>query len=182
MFQNGFSQGQAPIAAQGIPIFVGGASDAAIEGRGQACPIHSRWWGESYAQVRDVDVAGSPGCGPSTDDRRRALVCRFVRLIADTEGKAWGQGPRRFLARAHRAAGQDRPIAKAGRRSMRPPAARRLLALGGGRAPGIEQASVDGDRQAHRANSNTTRAGRKRPSRSPEVVRRLFTIWASAIS
>src|SRR5438132_6805141 len=50
--ENGFSQIK-PYRSEGIPIFVGGASDAAIEVAGKHADTFALW-GESYAQVRDV--------------------------------------------------------------------------------------------------------------------------------
>ena len=50
--ENGFSQVK-PYHSTGIPIFVGGASDAAIEVAGKHADTFALW-GESYAQVRDV--------------------------------------------------------------------------------------------------------------------------------
>src|SRR3979409_1298581 len=62
--QNGFSQVK-PYRSEGIPIFVGGGSDSAIEVAGKHADTFALW-GESYAQVRDVPsrvraVAGRPG-------------------------------------------------------------------------------------------------------------------------
>src|ERR1700738_2191119 len=50
--QNGFSQVK-PYRSEGIPVFVGGGSDAALEVAGKHADTFALW-GESYAQVRDV--------------------------------------------------------------------------------------------------------------------------------
>jgi len=50
--EQGFSQVK-PYRGEGIPVFVGGASDAAIEVAGKHADTFALW-GESYAQVRDV--------------------------------------------------------------------------------------------------------------------------------
>jgi alkanesulfonate monooxygenase len=86
--ENGFSQVK-PYRSTGIPIFVGGASDAAIEVAGKHADTFALW-GESYAQVRDVT------------SRVRAVSARLGRaaprfslsvrpILADTEEKAWAK-------------------------------------------------------------------------------------------
>ena len=86
--QNGFSQVK-PYRSEGIPIFVGGASDAAIEVAGKHADTFALW-GESYAQVRDVT------------SRVRAVAAKHGRpaprfslsvrpILADTEEKAWAR-------------------------------------------------------------------------------------------
>lgn len=84
--ENGFSQVK-PYRSQGIPIFVGGASDAAIEVAGKHADTFALW-GESYAQVRDVTArvrAVAAKHGRSTP--RFSLSVRPI--LADTEEKAW---------------------------------------------------------------------------------------------
>jgi len=94
--QNGFSQVK-PYRSTGIPIFVGGASDAAIEVAGKHADTFALW-GESYAQVRDVTarvrVAAAKHGRPAP---RFSLSTRPI--IADTEEKAWAKAEE-ILARA----------------------------------------------------------------------------------
>src|SRR5580700_9664472 len=84
--QNGFSQVK-PLRNEGIPIFVGGASDAAIEVAGKHADTFALW-GESYAQVRDVTsrvrLAAARHGRPAP---RFSLSVRPI--LADTEEKAW---------------------------------------------------------------------------------------------
>src|SRR6202167_2392809 len=84
--QNGFSQIK-PYRSEGIPIFVGGASDAAIEVAGKHADTFALW-GESYAQVRDVTsrvrLAAARHGRPTP---RFSLSVRPI--LADTEEKAW---------------------------------------------------------------------------------------------
>jgi alkanesulfonate monooxygenase len=86
--ENGFSQLK-PYHGAGIPIFVGGGSDAAIEVAGKHADTFALW-GESYAQVRDVTsrvrVAAAKH-GRSTP--RFSLSVRPI--LADTEEKAWAK-------------------------------------------------------------------------------------------
>ncbi|QDM22187.1 LLM class flavin-dependent oxidoreductase [Tardiphaga sp. vice154] len=84
--ENGFAQVK-PYSP--IHIFVGGASDAAIEVAGKHADSFALW-GESYAQVRDVTsrvraAAARHGRPPP----RFSLSVRPI--IADTEEKAWAK-------------------------------------------------------------------------------------------
>jgi alkanesulfonate monooxygenase len=92
--ENGFAQVK-PYSP--IHVFVGGASDAAIDVSGKHADTFALW-GESYAQVRDVT------------SRVRAAAARYGRpaprfslsvrpIIADTEEKAWAKADD-ILARA----------------------------------------------------------------------------------
>ncbi|MBR1221384.1 LLM class flavin-dependent oxidoreductase [Bradyrhizobium sp. U87765 SZCCT0131] len=78
-----------PYRAEGIPIFVGGASDAAIEVAGKHADTFALW-GESYAQVRDVTarvrLAAARHGRPAP---RFSLSVRPI--IAETEEKAWAK-------------------------------------------------------------------------------------------
>jgi alkanesulfonate monooxygenase len=94
--QNGFSHIK-PFRSEGIPIFVGGASDAAIEVAGKHADTFALW-GESYAQVRDVTSrvrAAAARHGRPTP--RFSLSVRPI--LADTEEKAWAKAEE-ILARA----------------------------------------------------------------------------------
>jgi alkanesulfonate monooxygenase len=92
--ENGFAQVK-PYSP--IHVFVGGASDAAIDVSGKHADTFALW-GESYAQVRDVT------------SRVRAAAAKYGRpaprfslsvrpIIADTEEKAWAKADD-ILARA----------------------------------------------------------------------------------
>jgi alkanesulfonate monooxygenase len=84
--QNGFSQVK-PYRAEGIRVFVGGASDAAIEVAGKHADTFALW-GESYAQVRDVTSrVHSAAAHHGRPTPRFSLSVRPI--IADTEKKAW---------------------------------------------------------------------------------------------
>jgi alkanesulfonate monooxygenase len=85
---NGFSQIK-PYRPEGIPVFVGGGSDAAIEVAGKHADTFALW-GESYAQVRDVTSrvrAAAAQNGRPTP--RFSLSIRPI--LADTEEKAWAK-------------------------------------------------------------------------------------------
>jgi alkanesulfonate monooxygenase len=92
--ENGFAQVK-PYSP--IHVFVGGASDAAIEVAGKHSDTFALW-GESYAQVRDVTTrvraAAAKHGRPSP---RFSLSVRPI--IADTEEKAWAKADD-ILARA----------------------------------------------------------------------------------
>src|SRR6202790_4905392 len=86
--QNGFSQVK-PYRSEGIPIFVGGASDAAIEVAGKHADTFALW-GESYAQVRDV--TSRVRTAAATYGRPAPRFSLSVRpILADTEEKAWAK-------------------------------------------------------------------------------------------
>ena len=94
--ENGFSQVK-PYRPEGIRIYFGGASDAAIEVAGKHADTFALW-GESYAQVREQtarvrDAAAKQG-RPAP---RFSLSVRPI--IADTEEKAWAKA-QDILARA----------------------------------------------------------------------------------
>jgi alkanesulfonate monooxygenase len=94
--ERGFSQVK-PYSPEGIPVFVGGASDAAIEVAGKHADTFALW-GESYAQVRDVTsrvrTAAAKHGRPTP---RFSLSVRPI--LADTEEKAWAKADD-ILARA----------------------------------------------------------------------------------
>jgi alkanesulfonate monooxygenase len=121
--ENGFSQVK-PYHAEGIPIFVGGASDAAIEVAGKHADTFALW-GESYAQVRDVTsrvrVAAAKHGRPTP---RFSLSIRPI--LADTEEKAWAKAEA-ILARA--TALQDKTGYRKPADGHATAGARRLLAL-----------------------------------------------------
>ncbi len=86
--ENGFSQVK-PYRPEGIRIYFGGASDAAIEVAGKHADTFALW-GESYAQVREqtarVRAAAARHGRPAP---RFSLSVRPI--IADTEEHAWAK-------------------------------------------------------------------------------------------
>ncbi|HEY8337377.1 MAG TPA: LLM class flavin-dependent oxidoreductase [Tardiphaga sp.] len=94
--ENGFSQVK-PYRPEGIPVFFGGASDAAIEVAGKHADTFALW-GESYAQVRDVTArVHTAAAKHGRPTPRFSLSVRPI--IADTEEKAWAKAAD-ILARA----------------------------------------------------------------------------------
>ncbi len=86
--ENGFSQVK-PYRPEGIRIYFGGASDAAIAVAGKHADTFALW-GESYAQVREqtarVRAAAAQHGRPAP---RFSLSVRPI--LADTEEKAWAK-------------------------------------------------------------------------------------------
>ena len=121
--ENGFSQLK-PYHSAGIPIFVGGGSDAAIEVAGKHADTFALW-GESYAQVRDVTsrvrIAAARLGRPTP---RFSLSVRPI--LADTEEKAWAKAEA-ILERA--TALQDKTGYRKPADGHATAGARRLLAL-----------------------------------------------------
>jgi alkanesulfonate monooxygenase len=92
--ENGFAQVK-PYSP--IHVFVGGASDAAIDVSGKHADTFALW-GESYAQVRDV--TGRVRAAAAKYGRPAPRFSLSVRpIIADTEEKAWAKADD-ILARA----------------------------------------------------------------------------------
>jgi alkanesulfonate monooxygenase len=94
--ENGFSQVK-PYRAEGIGIYFGGASDAAIEVAGKHADTFALW-GESYAQVREQTArvrAAAVKLGRAAP--RFSLSVRPI--LAETEEKAWAKA-NDILARA----------------------------------------------------------------------------------
>jgi alkanesulfonate monooxygenase len=117
--EKGFSQIK-PYHPEGIYIFVGGASDAAIEVAGKHADTFALW-GETYAQVRDVIArvrAAATKHGRPTP--RFSLSLRPI--LADTEEKAWQKAE----AILHQATAVQE---KTGYRRPHSAGAQRLLAL-----------------------------------------------------
>lgn len=86
--EKGFSQVK-PYRPEGIPIFVGGGSDAAIEVAGKHADTFALW-GESYAQVRDV--TSRVRAAAAKNGRPSPSFSLSVRpIIAETEEKAWAK-------------------------------------------------------------------------------------------
>jgi alkanesulfonate monooxygenase len=121
--ENGFSQLK-PFHSAGIPIFVGGGSDAAIEVAGKHADTFALW-GESYAQVRDVTSrVRSAAANHGRPTPRFSLSVRPI--LADTEEKAWAKAEA-ILERA--TALQDKTGYRKPADGHATAGARRLLAL-----------------------------------------------------
>jgi alkanesulfonate monooxygenase len=147
--ENGFSQVK-PYRPEGIRIYFGGASDAAIEVAGKHADTFALW-GESYAQVREQtarvrDAAARHG-RPAP---RFSLSVRPI--IADTEEKAWAKAQ----------AILDQATALQDKTGYRKPAdghatagARRLLALAD-QGERVDKRLWTGIAKLTGANSNTT--------------------------
>jgi alkanesulfonate monooxygenase len=121
--EHGFSQIK-PTRGEGIPIFVGGASDAAIEVAGKHADTFALW-GESYAQVRDVTSrVRSAAARHGRPTPRFSLSVRPI--LAETEEKAWAKAEA-ILERA--TALQDKTGYRKPADGHATAGARRLLAL-----------------------------------------------------
>ncbi|MBV9653301.1 MAG: LLM class flavin-dependent oxidoreductase [Acetobacteraceae bacterium] len=117
-----------PYRPEGIPVYFGGASEAAIAVAGKHADIYALW-GETLEQVRDLigrvrDAAASHGRNP-----RFSLSLRPV--LAETEEAAWTKAERILEeARVLRAAGGSRRSPFNAREGGGPPSnegSRRLL-------------------------------------------------------
>jgi len=121
--RNGFSQIK-PFSSEGIRIFVGGASDAAIEVAGKHADTFALW-GESYAQVRDVTArVRNAAARHGRPTPRFSLSVRPI--LADTEEEAWAKAEA-ILERA--TALQDKTGYRKPADGHATAGARRLLAL-----------------------------------------------------
>jgi alkanesulfonate monooxygenase len=120
--ENGFSQVK-PHRSGGIPVFVGGASEAAIDVAGKHADTFALW-GESYAQVRDVTSRVRAAAAKHGRPTRFSLSVRPI--IAETEEKAWAKAED-ILARA--TALQDKTGYRKPADGHATAGARRLLAL-----------------------------------------------------
>ena len=86
--ENGFSLVK-PNRPEGIRIYFGGASDAAIEVAGKHADTFALW-GESYAQVRDITSrVHNAAVKHGRPTPRFSLSVRPI--LADTEEKAWAK-------------------------------------------------------------------------------------------
>ena len=89
----------------GIPVFFGGASDAAIAVAGQHADIYALW-GETYAQVGEL--AGRVRTAAAKFNRKPAFSLSLRPVLADTEEKAWAKAEAILeRAKALRQAGGD---------------------------------------------------------------------------
>ena len=86
--ENAFSQVK-PYRPEGIRIYFGGASDAAIEVAGKHADTYALW-GETYAQVRELTARVRAAA--AKHGRRAPRFSLSVRpIIADTEEQAWAK-------------------------------------------------------------------------------------------
>ncbi|WP_448044202.1 LLM class flavin-dependent oxidoreductase [Bradyrhizobium liaoningense] len=121
--ENGFSQVK-PYRPEGIRIYFGGASDAAIDVAGKHADTFALW-GESYAQVRDITSRVRQAAAKyGRPAPRFSLSVRPI--LADTEEKAW-QKAAGILERA--TALQDKTGYRKPADGHATAGARRLLAL-----------------------------------------------------
>lgn len=85
-----------PYNAEGIPVYFGGASDAAIEVAGKHADVYALW-GETYDQVRELISRVRAAAAPFGRTPRFSLSLRPV--LAETEDEAWAKADR-ILAQA----------------------------------------------------------------------------------
>jgi alkanesulfonate monooxygenase len=92
-----------PYGANGIPIYFGGASEAAIPVAGKHADVYALW-GETYDQVRSLVAQIRAAAAPFGRTPKFSLSLRPV--LADTEEKAWAKADEILeRAKALRAAG-----------------------------------------------------------------------------
>jgi alkanesulfonate monooxygenase len=98
-----------------IPVYFGGASDAAIAVAGKHADVYALW-GETHAQVRELIARVRASASAHGRSVRFSLSLRPI--LADTEEKAWARADA-ILERARALAGKtgfvrDKPPANAG--------------------------------------------------------------------
>ncbi len=119
-----------PYSAAGIPVYFGGASEAAIPVAGKHADVYALW-GETYDQVRSLVSRIRAAAAPFGRQPKFSLSLRPV--LAETEEKAWAKADAILAqAKALRAAGGSgrSPHNARERGSAEPPneGSRRLLA------------------------------------------------------
>jgi alkanesulfonate monooxygenase len=77
-----------PYSASGIPVYFGGASDAAIAVAGKHADVYALW-GETYEQVRELVGRVRAAAAPFGRTPKFSLSLRPV--LADTEDQAWAK-------------------------------------------------------------------------------------------
>ncbi len=85
-----------PYRPEGIPIFFGGASEAALPVAGKHADVYALW-GETYAQVAELLGRVRAAAAPHGRDPRFSLSLRPI--LAETEEAAWAKADR-ILAQA----------------------------------------------------------------------------------
>ncbi|MFK5598360.1 LLM class flavin-dependent oxidoreductase [Methylobacterium sp. WL30] len=83
--EQGFSEVK-PVRADGIPVFFGGASPAALDVAGRHADTYALW-GETLDQVRDLIARVRAAAAPYGRNPRFSLS--FRPILADTEAAAW---------------------------------------------------------------------------------------------
>jgi alkanesulfonate monooxygenase len=121
--KGGFSQIK-PYRSQGIPVFIAGASDAAVEVAGKHADIFALW-GETYDEVRKI-IARVRAASAKYGRPAPRFSLSFRPILADTEEKAWAKAEA-ILQRAK--ALQDKTGFKRGETAPANEGSRRLLAL-----------------------------------------------------
>lgn len=94
-FERAFSNVKA-LQKPHIPVYFGGASDAAIEVAGKRADIYALW-GETHAQVREL--LARVRASAAKHDRQVRFSLSLRPILADTEEKAWARADS-ILARA----------------------------------------------------------------------------------
>jgi alkanesulfonate monooxygenase len=79
------------IQPDGIPLYFGGASDAAVRVAGRHADIYALW-GETHAQVRELTERVRDAAAPHQRSPRFSLSLRPI--LADTEDAAWANADR----------------------------------------------------------------------------------------
>ncbi len=85
--ENAFSDLK-PLQKGGIPLYFGGASDAALPVAGKHADIYALW-GETYAQVREL--IGRVRAEAAKHGRRIGFSLSLRPILADTEEAAWAR-------------------------------------------------------------------------------------------
>ncbi|WP_201835792.1 LLM class flavin-dependent oxidoreductase [Microvirga zambiensis] len=120
----GFSEVK-PQGPDGIPIYFGGSSEAALAVAGKHADVYALW-GETYAQVAETVERIRAAAVPFGRTPRFSLSLRPI--LAETEEAAWAEADRILQrAKALRAAGGERLI-KNGSEAPPNEGSRRLLA------------------------------------------------------
>ena len=76
------------VSGQSLPIYFGGASDAAIDVAGKQADIYALW-GETHAQVREI--TGRVNASAARHGRTLRYSLSLRPILADTEEKAWAK-------------------------------------------------------------------------------------------
>ncbi len=120
-----------PVREAGIPVYFGGASEAAIPVAGRHADVYALW-GETYEQVRTLVARIRAAAAPFGRTPRFSLSLRPV--IADTEAQAWAKADdilaRATALRAAGGSGRSPNNARESQGAAAPPneGSRRLLA------------------------------------------------------
>lgn len=95
-----------PQGPEGIPVYFGGSSPAAIAVAGQHADIYALW-GETYAQVAESIAAVRAAAAPHGRNPRFSLSLRPI--LGRTEAEAWEKAAA-ILARARELRGTPAPV------------------------------------------------------------------------